>query len=267
MFTISSAATVSTLALVLAGAIAPAFATPILTNRYSFTTNANDSVGGANLTLVGATTVSGGQLRLPGGFHTNYAAATGASLTRLSNTVNNARALTIEMWLTDGQAGASYSKVFMAGNGRAKFINVTPRKFGSTNSQEISINGEVDNFASIVPTNVPFYFAASFDSTTNLMTMHSGAVGGALVSKSAPMGGYALSSLGPLAYFTLGNSAFDDPDFKGSIDEMRVWNGAFSTRNAAYNFAAGPSSVPEPSSILLMGLGLAVFAVRRKRKA
>ena len=267
MFKISSLAAASTLALALAGVIAPAFATPILTNRYSFTTNANDSVGGANLTLVGATTVSGGQLQLPGGFHTNYAAATGSSLTSLSNTVNGARAITIEMWLTDAQAGASYSKVFMAGTGRAKFINVTPRKFGAYNSQEFSINGEVDNYAAIMPTNVPYYFAASFDSTANLMTMHGGAVGGALVTKSAPMGGYALSGLGPLAYFTLGYSAFDDPDFKGSIDEMRVWNGAFSAQNAAYNFAAGPSSVPEPSSVLLMGLGLAVFALRRKRKA
>lgn len=267
MLKLSSLAAFGAIAVALSASIPAASAAPILTNRYSFTNGATDSIGGADLTLVGTTTVAGGQLVLPGGFHTNYAAATGSSLTTLSNTVTGASAITIEMWFTDEQAGASYSKVFMAGSGGAsRFIDVTPRKFGSYNSQEFSINGEVDNFLSIVPTSAPYYFAASFDTATNLMTMHAGAVGGALVSKSASMGGYTLAGLGPLSYFALGYSAFNDPDFKGSIDEMRVWNGAFSAQNAAYDFAAGANSIPEPSSFLLMGLGLAALVMRKRKQ-
>src|ERR1700693_800759 len=48
----------------IAGAWAAAPAHADLTHRYSFTTDASDSVGGANGTLVNSATVSGGQLQL-----------------------------------------------------------------------------------------------------------------------------------------------------------------------------------------------------------
>src|SRR6202012_6116307 len=67
-----------------------------LTHRYSFATDASDSVGGANGTLQGAATVSGGQLQLTGN-DADY-------LQLPTNMLQNYSAVTVDTWANLGPA-------------------------------------------------------------------------------------------------------------------------------------------------------------------
>src|SRR5262249_29209587 len=74
-----------------------------LTHRYSFTSNANDSVGTANGVLHGGATVANGMLNLTG--------VSGAYLSLPANLFTNYTAITIEAWVTDNGSG-SWARVF-----------------------------------------------------------------------------------------------------------------------------------------------------------
>jgi hypothetical protein len=67
-----------------------------LTHRYSFTTNANDSVGTAHGTLRGGATISGGAVVLDGS--SGYVDLPNGIVSTLSN-------VTFETWLTDNGSG------------------------------------------------------------------------------------------------------------------------------------------------------------------
>src|SRR5690606_22024123 len=73
-----------------------------LNHRYSFDTDVSDSIGGANGTLEGGATVSGGALSLGGsGAH--------ASLPGGSIQINTYDALTLELWLTSAPENTSFT--------------------------------------------------------------------------------------------------------------------------------------------------------------
>src|SRR3954453_15764425 len=75
-----------------------------LTHRYSFTTNANDSVGSANGTLKNSATVSGNQLQLN---NPNFSGpSTAGGYLALPPTILPASgSATIEQWFTFGGSG------------------------------------------------------------------------------------------------------------------------------------------------------------------
>ena len=70
-----------------------------LTHRYSFTTNANDSVGSANGTLVNTATVSGGQLQLNNPNFSGPSTA-GGYLSLPPSILPSSGSVTIESWFT-----------------------------------------------------------------------------------------------------------------------------------------------------------------------
>jgi len=80
-----------------------------LNHRYSFTTDASDSIGSANGTLFGNATVSGGALVLDGTTGT-YMQLPGSLFTAANST-----ALTVEFWATFG-VNANFARVFDFGN-------------------------------------------------------------------------------------------------------------------------------------------------------
>ncbi len=84
-----------------------------LADRYSFTTDTTDNVGGQDGTIFGDAMVSGGQLVLDG--------TSGTYMQLPSNLFNgaNATALTVEFWATYG-ANPNYARVFDFG-----YTNVT----------------------------------------------------------------------------------------------------------------------------------------------
>ena len=85
-----------------------------LAHRWSFDNN-QDSVGGANLNLVGGASFTGGQLELPGGgARTNYASAPG-----ITGTLASSQSVTIEAWFTLDTL-QNWSKVWMFGTAGAQ---------------------------------------------------------------------------------------------------------------------------------------------------
>ena len=92
-----------------------------LVHRYSFNDGtANDSVGGANGTLMGNATVSGGQLVLPNATSaapaTDYLQLPAGILTNSVNGPNNDPAVTVEAWATFKAGQYTWANLFDFGN-------------------------------------------------------------------------------------------------------------------------------------------------------
>ncbi len=251
----------------------------IISHRYSFDGNANDSVGNADLTLNGSAAISGSVLDLPGGTtRTNNASATGGSLTELASTINSSSAITIEAWFNqDAQTG--WAKIFMAGNstGEYEYLDITPYR-GNTTQLGITINDSSHDEAVLgsqtLGTDTEHYVAAIWDTTTGYMSITVGQVGGTLTTYTATMGGNTLADI-PINEFYLGSAVgFGDPDFNGQIDELRIWKGVLTGDEITRNFEAGPNSiVPEPSTVMgmssllaSMGIGAAWRRIRVARR-
>lgn len=225
------------------GATAPA----ILKHRYSFASNANDSIGTAHLSLVGGAAVSAGKLDLPGGpTRTRHATAQGAALTELAATINGSTSLTMEAWFNQ-DTYQNFSKLFMAGVATgADYMDITPRRGADGNISSLSIRNDSDGESnakggSAMGLNVEYYIAAIWDQVTDRITLKVGPVGGSLTTVSAPMNGRKLADL-EISQFFLGSAVFwGDPDFDGQLDEFRIWRGVLSDGRIAGNFAAGPN--------------------------
>ncbi|HEX7655009.1 MAG TPA: LamG-like jellyroll fold domain-containing protein, partial [Verrucomicrobiae bacterium] len=81
----------------------------VLTHRYPFSANANDTVGGGNGQLVGGATISGGAVVLDGS----------SGYVNLPNNIEAGyNAVTIEAWVTD-TGGYTWSRIFDFGNSSA----------------------------------------------------------------------------------------------------------------------------------------------------
>jgi len=250
---------------------------PTLAHRYSFTSDATDSVGSADLTLNGGAAVTGGELDLPGGgTRVNNASAVGASLSELAGTINGASAITMETWF-DQDTFTTWAKTFMAGDSTANYLDITPRRGNPGDPLGITINdtghGETLLTDGSLAADTDYYVATIWDTITDTMSITVGPVGGTLSTVSGPMNGNLLSNI-PIAQLYLGSAVgFGDIDFNGQIDEFRIWRGALTSEQIAANFAAGPNSIPgqvipEPSTFAIWALGLlgAGWYVRRRNR-
>src|SRR5215831_10564692 len=91
----------------------------VLTNRYSFTSDASDSVGGKNGSLVNAT-ISAGQAVLNNPPPIASGDGTGQYVALPANIVSNFTAITLEAWITpthdDLTPGAEWNRLWDFGN-------------------------------------------------------------------------------------------------------------------------------------------------------
>src|SRR5260370_1269745 len=223
---------------------------PTLLHRWSFNGDANDSISGSNATPVGTAVVANNQLQLPGGGpFANYASVNIGSALRTN------ASLTVETWMTINTL-TTWSKVWMFGVNNAggepalSYIDFTPLTGPGPPKVDFdpSVTGEMNTLGGTDParlvTGHQYHVVVTFEATRNLMSLY---LDGALAD-SASMGGYNITQLGfDTGHFGSG-FYFGDPDFNGSINELRIYSGSLSPQDVANNYAAGPDTVVPPGT-------------------
>jgi hypothetical protein len=214
----------------------------VLAHRYSFTTDASDSVGGANGTLVGTANVSGGQLQLDGGSG-DYVNLPGGLLSTYPSA-------TMDIWTTISPAQQHWARLF-------EFADIGP-----ANANEL-------------------YFAPAWNSAANATAFSYGVpYGGAFFSPPPPttnqvhltcivgsgsadvytngvldpaLSGPAtapVTQVGTVGSW-IGFSPYGDPGITGSVDEYRIYQGRLSPEEILASDLLGPNATLSTSGASL----------------
>jgi hypothetical protein len=211
---------------------------PVLTHRYSFNgSDASDSVGAANGTLMGSASVSGGQLVLDGSFGC-YVDLPGSAINIATN-----NAVTFEAWATFGNA-ATWAYLFGFGNtnnggGVGQIACVPNIRGGNFDHWGITENfggGQTLEWARGW-NNLSAHITCVVDPPDSTISIYRDGV----LEVANYAAGAALSSV-PTNYGFIGRSFYDaDPYLIGSIDEFRIYSGALSPAQVALLHRNGPS--------------------------
>ncbi len=228
-----------------------------LRNEWSFNesggTTAVDSISSSNIMLVGGTSLGGGVLTLPGGSG-NYAKLPDGILSTFTNST------TIETWVTD-TGGQTWARVWSFGGSTTSFspnngnyIDLIPQAGNANNinggfwaefnhgsgardaADPIPANSAADRTP--VKTGVAEYATVIYDapSQTARLYLNGVQVGAATVT-------FKPSDLGFARYNTIGLDQYNDSPFNGTVDELRIWNGAVSQRYISASMAGGPNVI------------------------
>jgi Concanavalin A-like lectin/glucanases superfamily len=231
----------------------------MVTHRYSFRGNMNDTFGHANGALFGRATISGGKLVLDGTLHP----PTYAQLP--SDLISGYSALTLEaFYAVPGGTSGSQQRLWdfgdhlisnntitgtgyfyeAAGRGAAGLPGNAP---GGGEAAAIAPNTNQSQFT----TNV-IYVAATIDSPNHIMTLYTNgalamSVTNVVIDLNLVVDNFSL----------LGRSQWADPHLNGSIDEFRVYYGVLTPAQVAASYAAGPdpdtlrATVPGPNQVTI----------------
>jgi hypothetical protein len=247
---------------------------PTLAHRYSFTSDASDSIGGANGTLMNGATISGGAVVLASG--ANNSADPGVQYVDLpNNLVQNLTTITIESWVTDNGSrnwariwdlGDSAGGEDVSGTGsRYMFLSLPSGNNGGDLDGDIRISdragGEfiVEWTGQRPPVGKESHIVFANDAAHHTGWLY---VNGALVAINTNMT-LVPADIGPTVNDWLGRSQYNDPMFNGSIDEFRIWNGSLTALQVAINAAAGPNTVGpvDPGALQAIHLSVATNMV------
>ena len=205
-----------------------------LLHRYSFISDASDSVGGANGTLKvpnggAAATINHG-LMLPGNTHggygySGYVALPSGLLTATTN-------LTIECWVTQTQDN-TWAEIWDFGNNGTQNFGLIPYPANNGNNMEVAFtppSGELDVQSTIsFPNGAEQYVCVTYNSATLTGNLYTNGV--LVASRTFPNNAYIPGTIGGVAGTTnntLGNDVYGDDQFAGAIYEFRIWNGVVS---------------------------------------
>jgi hypothetical protein len=220
-----------------------------LLHRYSFVSDASDSVGGANGTVVPAgngngtnVTIANG-LVLPGGGGNNYSGYVSLPAGILTNTTS----LTVECWVTQAAANGWATVWDFGFNGSANF-ELCPNPQRGINNLDVAVTpaeGEIDAItSSLFPSGTEQYVSYVFNAYTLTGNVYTnGALGG---TATYPDATYIPGTLGGPDGTTnnaLGNDIYGDSQFQGTVYELRIWNGALSPAYVAASEVAGPTVI------------------------
>ncbi len=207
----------------------------VMTHRYSFSSDASDSIGGANGTLNGNATISGGQVALDGTPETYVSLPAG-----IINIATNA-AVTFEAWTTIG-AISEWSHLFEFGNTAVDNVYCAPRAdAGGFHEFGISEGGGIPGGQTLSWahgwSNTTLHYTGVIDPTTSTLAVYTnGVLMQASYTATAPVSSIATN------FATLGMSSYGDPYAVLSIDEFRIYSGALSPAQVAMSDLSGPNS-------------------------
>jgi hypothetical protein len=218
-----------------------------LNHRYSFTADASDSVGGANGTLNGNATISGGQVVLDGSGGT-YVSFPGSQINVATNS-----AITVETWATYG-GGATWSRLWEFGSGVDNNSNIfcAPQvpNGGIFTAWPVSENigsGSRTITIGLGPlTSVTLHTTAVLNPATSTLSVYTNGV-----LEYANYTATALLANCSTGLVSLGFSSAGDSPWTGSVNEFRIYNGALSGPEIALTDANGPGSTNRDPGALL----------------
>jgi DUF1680 family protein len=216
-----------------------------MTHRYTFNSDASDSIAGANGTLQGGAVITNGALVLDGvsGF-----------LALPANLVTSYAAITIEAWVTDN-GSSPWARIFDFGNNTSDYMFLSlPAGSGNLRGAYTISGGGGEQVLQWAGGRPAIGQEAQIAWTSDGAT-HTGAlyVNGVLVAVNTNMT-LTPGSLGPTANNWLGRSQYgNDPYFKGSIDELRIYNVALSS-NAIYQDYLAQLPQPIAAQVSIRGL-------------
>jgi hypothetical protein len=227
---------------------------PVLAHRWSFTTDATDSAGSANAELVGTASVSGGNLVLPGTVG-DPAARVNYAKVPIGLTIASSSSMTVETWLKPATTGQTWSKVWMFGTPggsveQSTFADLSPHSGITPPAPSTSIRtaGLVADTRGTPPDNPPapvgdteYHMVIVFDSVADKISMY---IGGVLVDSGTWTG--EVFGMGNTVENFIGAAVlFNDRDWAGAVNEMRIWKGALTAANVANSFSSGPNTLPD----------------------
>ncbi len=219
-------------------------AVPItLDHRYSFTTDASDSIGGANGTLNNNAQIVNGQVMLDGFGTSGTTVPIGPSYVSLpSGLFSTYPSTTIETWYTDDNAG-TWNRLWDFGNDTANylFLTVNPANtlIARTAIRTTAVGEQQVNFRRPVE-GVEHLLVYTQDGASQTASVY---VDGVLVATN---NGVTLlpEDLTSTANMYIGRSQFGgDSNYRGSVNEMRIWRGAISADQVALDYGLGPDAL------------------------
>ena len=220
-----------------------------LAHRYSFVSDASDSIGGANGTIVAPTTGSpatiANGLTLPGNAGGGNGVAGYVALP--SGILTNTTSLTVECWVTQNQP-YGWATVWDFGNGGGQNFEMCPNPQRGINNMDVAVNppeGEID---AVTPTPFPSgseqYVSYTFNAGSLTGTVYTNGLFAA--TATYPDATYVPGSIGGAGGTTenwLGNDVYGDAQFSGTVYEFRIWNGAVSPAYIAASAILGPGVI------------------------
>src|ERR1019366_201123 len=218
-----------------------------LQHRYRFATDASDSVGTANGTIVApnggtAATINNG-LTLPGGGGGGFSGYVALPSGILTTTTN----ITVEIWMTQNTA-STWAEVWDFGNSGSQNFALCPAPASGRNSGNMITaftpnNNEVDLSSPILfPNGSEQYVSLTYNNASLVANLYTN---GALVGTvTLPNSTYCPGTIGGTGGTTknwIGNDVWGDPQFQGTIYELRIWNGVVSQRQISASAVLGSS--------------------------
>ncbi len=248
-------------------------------HRYSFTTDANDSVGGAHGNVVDAgapsATFAGGVLNLTAntGEISNAAIANDAYV-NLPNGIISAMGTkaSFETWVTV-ETNRNWAEIFSFGTSRpdtggedlssgwGRYITLIPDTGDGGNTFRVEAIQFPDGGApwpfaaanvsradgAVLPTGVEHHIVSIFDTTETMGGANPNGtmknyLNGALIGATPLYAGFSLSAI-PDVNNWLGRSQWGDPLFDGSFNEFRIHDASLNDAEIAFNSLIGPNQV------------------------
>lgn len=226
--------------------------TATLTHRYSFTSDASDSVGGADGALNGNAAISGGTVTLDGSSGT-YVGLPAGILTNLT-------AVTFETWLTNDTVPDNVCQFEFSGGGGtggAYLRHVIHDQSNGRDQFEMTAGGNSDLTGNPGSGGQYVHVVCIYDPTAQVQAvftngmLHSVKTGSAIPGVNT-MWAFA-GSLGRSPWW-----AYGDPYLNGAVDEFRVYSGELTPQKIAMNHLAGPNSFNTNSQGPLVSIALQV---------
>jgi len=232
-----------------------------LTNRYSFTADASDSISGKDGVLVNVPAIGDGNIYLDG--------ASQQYVDLPNNLVADRTSITIETWITPGY-NSSWTRIWdfgssNAGEDQADYGVKHFMCYLLPNLEATIYAGGIDSWvrsspAYTLPVDQEAHVVWTSDGATHRARLY---VNGVPVGKNnAAMNTPA--TVGATFNNWLGRSQFSaDPCFTGAFNEFRIWDGALTALEVVASGTAGPDTVSvDPGALTSLELQVSFQMVK-----